>query len=58
MSGGSRRHVGGTRSAAVKPWKSGRRGREPLHTMNVGRDVELVEIREIPRDALSREIKS
>jgi hypothetical protein len=39
-SGGSRRHVGGGSGAAVKPWKSGRDGRKPLHTMYVGRDVE------------------
>jgi hypothetical protein len=47
--GGSRRHVGGTRTAAVKPWKSSRPGREPLHTMHVGRDVESPKIRGIRR---------
>jgi hypothetical protein len=47
-SGGSRRHVGGASGAAVKPWKSGRHGKEPLHTMYVGRDVESPEIRSVP----------
>jgi hypothetical protein len=32
-----RRHVGGASGAAVKPWKSGRAGRQPLHTMYVDR---------------------
>jgi hypothetical protein len=49
LSGGSRRHVGGARHAAVKPWKSGRCGRETLHTMYVGRDVESSEIRGVRR---------
>src|SRR5438445_175135 len=40
-SGDSRRHVGGARSAAVKPEKSGRPGQSPLHTMYVARNVGL-----------------
>jgi hypothetical protein len=40
LSGGSTRHVGGGRGAAVKPWKWGRDGRQPLHTMYVGLDIE------------------
>ena len=42
-SGDSRRHVGGGRSAAVKPEKSVRPGHLPLHTMYVPRNVGVIE---------------
>ena len=41
-SGDSPRHVGGARSAAVKPKKRGRPGQLPLHTMYVARNVGVV----------------
>jgi len=41
-SGASRRHVGGARSAAVKPKKRSRGGQWPVHTMYVARNVGVV----------------